>query len=37
MASGALTSRPVSSSVNSVRNNGPELIDRLPEEPSPAG
>jgi putative SOS response-associated peptidase YedK len=29
MAGGGLTSHPVSSAVNSVRNNGPELIERL--------
>jgi putative SOS response-associated peptidase YedK len=34
-ASIGLTSYPVSTAVNSVRNNGPELIDRL--EPSLAG
>jgi putative SOS response-associated peptidase YedK len=30
---GGLTSRPVSTDVNSVRNNGPELIAPLPEAP----
>src|SRR6266581_179202 len=33
--SGGLTSYPVSTAVNSVRNNGPELIERV--EPGPAG
>jgi putative SOS response-associated peptidase YedK len=32
MAGGGLTSHPVSSAVNSVRNNGPELIERLPAD-----
>ncbi len=34
-ASGGLVSYPVSTAVNSVRNNGPELIKRI--EPVPAG
>src|ERR1035438_5902363 len=34
MAGGGLTSHPVSSAVNSVRNNGPELIERLPADPA---
>ena len=33
--SGGLTSYPVSTAVNSVRNNGPELVERV--EPGPAG
>jgi putative SOS response-associated peptidase YedK len=34
-ASGGLISYPVSTAVNSVRNNGPELIERI--EPGPGG
>jgi putative SOS response-associated peptidase YedK len=34
-ASGGLISYPVSTAVNSVRNNGPQLIERI--EPAPAG
>jgi putative SOS response-associated peptidase YedK len=34
-ASGGLISYPVSTAVNSVRNNGPQLIERI--EPGPAG
>jgi putative SOS response-associated peptidase YedK len=34
-AAGGLTSYPVSTAVNSVRNNGPQLIERM--EPGPAG
>ena len=34
-ASGGLTSYPVSTAVNSVRNNGPQLIERI--EPGLAG
>jgi putative SOS response-associated peptidase YedK len=34
-ASGGLISYPVSTAVNSVRNNGPQLIERM--EPGPAG
>jgi putative SOS response-associated peptidase YedK len=37
MAGGALTSHPVSMAVNSVRNNGPELIERLPAGASTDG
>jgi putative SOS response-associated peptidase YedK len=33
--SGGLTSHPVSTAVNSVRNNGPDLITPLPPGPSP--
>ena len=33
---GGLTSYPVSMAVNSVRNNGSELIERLPDEGAPA-
>jgi putative SOS response-associated peptidase YedK len=29
---GLLESHPVSSSVNNVRNDGPELVERLPAE-----
>ena len=38
-AAGSLDIRPVSSAVNSVRNNGPELVVPIPavEEPAPAG
>jgi putative SOS response-associated peptidase YedK len=32
--SGGLTSHPVSTAVNNVRNNGPELIDTVPGPPS---
>ena len=34
---GGLTSHPVSTAVNSVRNNGPDLIAALPPEPPPDG
>jgi hypothetical protein len=32
----ALELRPVSSAVNSVRNNGPELLERFDPQPEPA-
>jgi putative SOS response-associated peptidase YedK len=35
-ASGVLTSHPVSTAVNNVRNNGPELMDEVPLEMSGA-
>jgi putative SOS response-associated peptidase YedK len=35
--SGALETYPVSTAVNSVRNNGPDLIERLATEPAGAG
>jgi putative SOS response-associated peptidase YedK len=35
-ASGGLTSHPVSTAVNNVRNNGPELTAALPDDAGPA-
>ena len=35
-APGRLTAFPVSTEVNSVRNNGPELIEPIPLEPIPS-
>jgi putative SOS response-associated peptidase YedK len=35
-APGLLDAYPVSTAVNSVKNNGPELLDPLPAEPAPA-
>jgi hypothetical protein len=34
---GGLTSHPVSTAVNFVRNNGPELIRPLPQQAPPQG
>jgi putative SOS response-associated peptidase YedK len=34
-APGRLEAYPVSTAVNSVRNNGPELVEPLPVEPEP--
>jgi putative SOS response-associated peptidase YedK len=37
-APGLLTAYPVATTVNNVKNNGPELVDPLPPEPeAPAG
>jgi putative SOS response-associated peptidase YedK len=36
-APGRLQAYPVSTAVNSVRNNGPELLDPLPPEDVPEG
>jgi len=36
-SSGALTSYPVSTAVNNVRNNGPELREPLPEPGTASG
>jgi putative SOS response-associated peptidase YedK len=36
-SAGGLTSRPVSTAVNSVRNNGPDLIEPLPPGAPPGG
>ena len=34
-APGLLTAYPVATTVNNVKNNGPELVDPLPAEPEP--